>query len=404
MELADLPAGTSTGRAMAAAIEPSQLEDAFRTFSEVSAALEHSYRQLEGQVARLNDDLRRARSARLAEHRERERIGARLERLLALLPGGVLLLDADNVVRECNTAARELLGEPLAGETWSAICSRAMQRASVFGGEVPLASGRHVSVAQRALGDEPGRIVLVTDVTEAHLVRELLERSRRLSALGEMAARLAHQLRTPLAAALLYASRLAASGVDDAQRAHLAGHAVDRLKHLERLVADMLAYARGSGTGVGEVSINAVLEEVAQTLAGRLRDGGRLTIRTRAPRLVIRANREALAGAVANLAVNALDMAGATAEVLVEASEPTPGTARISVSDNGPGVPADIAERIFEPFFTTRSSGTGLGLAVVRSVALAHGGSVRLEPGGPGATFVIELPVDRGRPQGEENR
>lgn len=381
-------------RVMAAAIEQTQLADAFRTFNEVSAALEHSYRQLQGQVARLNEDLRRARAARLAEFRERERIAARLERLLALLPGGVLVLDGDNVIRESNHAARELLGEPLLGENWSAVCARAMQRASVFGGEVPLASGRHISLAQRSLDDEPGRIVLVTDVTEAHLVRDLLERSQRLSALGEMAARLAHQLRTPLTAALLYASRLAAAGVDEARRTELARRTVDRLRHLEQLVADMLAYARGSGTGFADVSIDAVLEEVAQTLAGRLREGGRLTISTRAPRLVIRANREALAGAIVNLVVNALDMGGADAEVVVESSEPRPGTARISVSDNGPGVPADIAARVFEPFFTTRACGTGLGLAVVRSVALAHGGSVRLEPVGPGATFVIELPAD----------
>jgi two-component system sensor histidine kinase FlrB len=379
---------------MSAAIDPLQLEDAFRTFSEVSGALERSYRQLEAQVARLNEDLRRARSARLSEHRERERIAGRFERLLALLPGGVLLLDADDVVTDCNQAARELLGEPLTGAGWSAICGRSMSRASVFGGEVPLASGRHVSISQRSLGDEPGRIILVTDVTEAHLVRDLLERSQRLSAMGEMAARLAHQLRTPLAAALLYASRFPAPGLDDVQRSELAARTVGRLRHLERLVADMLAYARGSGGGMADLSVNAVLEEVAQSLAGRLRQGGRLTIRTRAPRLVIRANREALVGAVVNLVVNALDVAGPTAEVLVEASTPAAGVARIRVEDNGPGVEAGIAGRIFEPFFTTRPSGTGLGLAVVRSVASAHGGSVRLEPGTGGAIFVMDLPVD----------
>jgi two-component system sensor histidine kinase FlrB len=378
---------------MAAAIEQATLEDAFRTFNEVSAALEHSYRQLESQVARLNADLRHARSARQAEHRERERIAARLERLLALLPGGVLLLDAEQVISDCNQAAADLLGEPLVGQGWSEVCARAMQRASVFGGEVPLASGRHVSIAQRTLDDEPGRIILVTDVTEAHLVRDLLERSQRLAAMGEMAARLAHQLRTPLAAALLYASRLATAGQDEAQRSELALRTVDRLRHLERLVGDMLAYARGSGGGLAEVSINAVLEDVAQTLAARLREGGRLTIRTRAPRLMVRANREALVGAIVNLVVNALETAGPGAEVTVEASEPAAGIARVSVTDNGPGVPADIAERIFEPFFTTRPAGTGLGLAVVRSVALAHGGSVSLRPGGPGATFVIDLPV-----------
>lgn len=386
---------------MSAAIDQRQLNDAFRTFSELSGSLERSYRDLEAQVARLHDELGRTRSARLAEHRERERLAARMERLLTLLPGGVLLLDGDDVVCECNAAARELLGEPLAGESWAAVCERAMQRASVFGGDVPLASGRHVSVSQRLLGDEPGRIVLVTDVTEAHLVRELMDRSQRLSALGEMAARLAHQLRTPLAAALLYASRLEAAGLDDAVRGELAGRTVGRLRHLEQLIGDMLAYARGSGTGMAELSLSVVLEDVAQTLAGRLRQGGRLTIRTRAPGLAVRGNRDALVGAVANLVVNGLDAAGARAEVVVEASAPRPGRARLTVSDNGPGVPPAVAGRVFEPFFTTRPSGTGLGLAVVRSVVAAHGGTVELAPGTSGATFVIDLPVDGRQGSGE---
>jgi two-component system sensor histidine kinase FlrB len=382
---------------MSAAIEQRQLDDAFRAFNELSTSLERSYRDLESQVARLTEELASVRRARLAEHRARERIASRLERLLALLPGGVLVLDADDIVRECNAAAREMLGSPLEGESWSAVCERAMQRASVFGGEVPLAGGRHVSLAQRSLGDEPGRIVLVTDVTEAHLVRELLERNGRLAAMGEMAARLAHQLRTPLTTALLYASRLASPSLPAEQREPLAARTVDRLRHLEHQVADMLAYARGGSGGFVPLSVDAVLEDVAQTLAGRLKAGGRLTLRTRAPGLTVLGNRDALAGAVANLVVNALDAAGTGAEVLVEASRPEPGLARITVADNGPGVPEALRDRIFEPFFTTRPAGTGLGLAVVQSVASAHGGRARLEPGGRGATFVIEIPTGERR-------
>jgi signal transduction histidine kinase len=78
---------------------------------------------------------------------------------------------------------------------------------------------------------------------------------------------------------------------------------------------------------------------------------------------------------------------------VVEASEPRPGIGCIRVSDNGPGVPASLRSRIFEPFFTTRPGGTGLGLAVVSSVVQAHGGQVRLEEEGPGATFTLELPA-----------
>jgi two-component system sensor histidine kinase FlrB len=384
---------------MAAAVDQRSLNDAFRAFNELSSSLESSYRDLELQVARLNEELGRARRARLDEFRARERIAGRLERLLEALPGGVVLLDATDTVVECNPAAVELLGDPLVGQRWSDVCARAMQRASVFGGDVPLASGRHVSLSHRELGTEHGRIVLVTDVTEAHLVRELLARSQRLSAIGEMAARLAHQIRTPLAAALLYASQLAAPGAEAGRTRDLSERVVQRLRHLEQLVGDMLAYARGAGAGTTEMSVNALLEEAAQCLAGRLRHGGRLTIRTRAPGLRLRGNREALVGAIVNLVVNALDVVGERAEVVVEASEPAPGVARITVEDNGPGVPAAIAGRIFEPFFTTRTGGTGLGLAVVRSVAHAHGGDVRLVADAAGGCFVMDLPVAGHGPQ-----
>jgi two-component system sensor histidine kinase HydH len=70
------------------------------------------------------------------------------------------------------------------------------------------------------------------------------------------------------------------------------------------------------------------------------------------------------------------------------------GRAQIVVSDNGPGVPAQIRERIFEPFFTTRARGNGIGLSIVKSVVEAHGGSVQLADSTRGATFVIELPED----------
>ncbi|TAK54340.1 MAG: PAS domain-containing protein [Gammaproteobacteria bacterium] len=369
---------------MVAVAEARELTAAFSSFTEVSSALQRSYAELEGQVSLLRAELERSRHARA-------RLAGRFGQLLEALPAGVLLLDGSEVIRECNQIALELLGAPLCGQAWEQVRARALSGGSVFGGDVALPGGRHVSVSQRALDDGEGRIILVTDVTESHLVHELLGRNQRLSAMGEMAARLAHQLRTPLAAALLGASQLAGAG--DERVRTLAQRTTARLHELERLIADMLGFAAGGGGPPVEVLVSAVLEDVVQSLAGRLRLGGQLTIRTRAPQLQIRASRAALAGAIGNLVVNALDVAGPVASVVVEASEPRPGIGCIRVSDNGPGVPASLRSRIFEPFFTTRPGGTGLGLAVVSSVVQAHGGQVRLEAEGPGATFTLELPA-----------
>jgi two-component system sensor histidine kinase FlrB len=290
---------------MALAIDRTELHAAFETFTEVSTALEASYRGLEREVQRLYGELARARTERARHDAERELLAQRQAELL-----------------------------------------------------------------------------------------DLLARQKRLSTLGEMAARLAHDVRTPLAAALLYASRLGGEQpVDEAARRELAAKLVARLKHLDGLVGDMLAFARGAGPMLVRCDVGALLESVAQSLVARLDARARLTIRTHAPGLAVRGNPEALVGAILNLANNAFDAAGPTAHVEIEAAL-VAQRAEIRVRDNGPGIPPELAERVFEPFFTTKSGGTGLGLAAVRVVAQAHGGAIELEHAGPGACFCLRLAAD----------
>jgi signal transduction histidine kinase len=109
---------------------------------------------------------------------------------------------------------------------------------------------------------------------------------------------------------------------------------------------------------------------------------------------MVRANAPSLVSAVLNLATNALQAATAPLNLELLARRSATGRAQIVVSDNGPGVPAQIRERIFEPFFTTRARGNGIGLSIVKSVVEAHGGSVCLADAARGATFVIELPAE----------
>jgi two-component system sensor histidine kinase FlrB len=361
------------------ASERRTLTDAFSTFSRVSAQLETSYRDLERQIAALTTELGEARRTQ--------------SELIDALPGGVVVLGADGRIRECNPAARELLGDALIGERWESVATRVLQSASRLGGEYALPSGRRVTVAERALTATGGRVVLVSDITETSLVRELVERNKRLSSMGEMAAVLAHQVRTPLAAALLYASQVARKSLPGDERAKFADKLIARLDDMEHLVADMLAFTRGGGRTAEELSVSALIEQVAQCLEPRLARRARLTIRTLAPDLRLTGNAQAIAGALLNLANNALDAVGDGLELLIEARR-NGDMAEIRVRDNGPGVAPELQAKIFEPFFTTRSRGTGLGLAVVKAVAEAHGGSVQLErDAAAGACFMLKLPA-----------
>jgi two-component system sensor histidine kinase FlrB len=275
--------------------------------------------------------------------------------------------------------------------------ARAAVNSGAIGEHSELRSGRFVNVSRRDLR-HGGEVVLLTDVTEAHLMNVFLTRQQRLVTMGELAAGLAHQIRTPLAAALLYASQMSIPGRSAEDLTRCSEKAVGSLKQLDKLVNDMLAFAHG-GASRELVSVSALLEQVAQWLRPALRQGVRLTIRTEAPGLTVRANAPSLVSAVLNLATNALQSAGAELDLELLARRAAGGRAQIVVSDNGPGVPARIRERIFEPFFTTRSRGNGIGLSIVKSVVEAHAGSVQLAdsgrgPAGRGATFIIDLPVE----------
>jgi two-component system sensor histidine kinase FlrB len=234
-------------------------------------------------------------------------------------------------------------------------------------------------------------------------MKSSMERHQRLAAMGEMAASLAHQLRTPLSAALLYTANLGNEGLSSEARTRFASKATDQLRRLERLIHDVLLFARGAEIGKEEIPIDELVGDSVLTVEAVFRERG-IALRPIASGqpcgvsggLVTMGARKSLASALVSLLENALHVSPehGSVEISIEASA---GSARIAVLDQGPGVPAELSARVFEPFFTTRAQGTGLGLAIAQGVAKAHGGNIEVlpRPGG-GAVFVLVLPA-RGR-------
>lgn len=370
-----------------------ELERAFSTFSAASRDLEASYAILERRVEKLTGALGEANREGRRQRREKTRLARRLDLLLDALPGAVLLLDASGCVREANPAATELFGDELPGQAWSDIsdrCVRTMNRS----GEFVTRDGRRLALARRSLRPESGQILLFTDVTEGRAVDDLMERHQRLSTMGEMAAALAHQIRTPLSSALLYASSACAPRLTDSTRRNLAERVVARLHDLERLVTDMLHFARGGTPTDDGIAADALMEAVRESVAPQLRSGQRVESDLDDSLPPFCGNEQALAGAIANLVTNGIEAAGDRAVVRIRGCVREPGSIDLIVSDNGPGVTQGLEEKIFDPFFTTRANGTGLGLAVVRSVARSHQGDAWVERHADGRTdFVIRLPA-----------
>lgn len=369
-----------------------ELQRAFAMFNQVSAELTQAYEALQGRVASLTEELAVANGELRRQYQEKEALSERLSSLLDALPAGVVLLDAGAIVAAVNPAAITLFGADIVGRHWGDV-ARDHLEPTLTVGEWLCGSGR-VSIAESALPSAGGKILLVHDVTAAHQMKTELERNQRLAAMGEMAASLAHQLRTPLAAALLYTSNLGQAGVADEMRARFADKATGQLRRLERLIQDVLLFARGESMGRDVIVAGDLLAEAAQTVEPLMREHGlEFELVDACAGAVLVGSRKALFGALVSLLENAMQATAAGGKICLSGNRRGDLLA-IGVRDSGQGIPLESQARIFEPFFTTKGQGTGLGLAIAQGVARAHGGTIELvsEPGA-GAEFVLTLPV-----------
>ncbi|SHK38287.1 PAS/PAC sensor signal transduction histidine kinase [Marinobacter antarcticus] len=370
---------------------------ALEMFNQMSRQITDSYRTLESRVNQLSGELSQESLQRQQELEEKEQLADRLSTLLKALPAGVVVLDSQGVVSQSNPAAIVLLGEPLDGERWVDVIGRCFSPRRDDGHEVSLKDGRRVSIEIRTMDNQPGQLILLTDLTETRHLQSQLAHAQRLSAMGKMVASLAHQIRTPLSAAILYGGHLTQDDLDEEMRQRCATRLMSRLTHLEQQVRDMLIFARGETRLAEELFAATLVSALESALEGiKPAAGSDVMLKSDVPadcRLMC--NRDALVGACTNLVNNSLE-AGATAVAVQVASEA--GELLIRVLDNGPGFGKAEASRLAEAFYTTKSHGTGLGLAVVQAVVKAHQGQFSIEsPEQGGAVATLRLPLLRNK-------
>ena len=360
--------------------------------SEAESALRQGYRELSGHVAKLSSELEAARLARRKENRERENLLDRFATMLDALPGGVIILDSTDSITEANPQARALLGEPLEGQSWATIEERGRFNPQ---GSFEI-RGRRLNISTCPLPGGEETIVLVSDITAQHTLQRELGRKTRLSSLGEMAARLAHQIRTPLSSTVLYVDQLS-KDIDPVKRDRICTALKAQLSQTESLITSMLGFVRGGSLLCLEpTNVRTVVEEALSSCDGILEaSGAEITTNKINPGLTILAAPTELSSVIANVIQNAIQVCEAKPAIEVWAGAINQHMMLIRVSDNGPGISSDVIDQVFDPFFTTRAAGTGLGLAVLASVVQRHGGTVHAanrESGG--AQFTILLPVE----------
>ena len=227
--------------------------------------------------------------------------------------------------------------------------------------------------------------------------RDIIERTGRLSALGTLAAGIAHEVRNPLVSIQTF-FQLAPQRIHDEEFfTTFLNLTAGEVQRISNLITELLTFARSSTHAVSDVDVNELIERTTLLLEPEARKHRVTLTRTLAESLPnIRADADQIKQVVINLVLNAIQATAVGGSVVVQTRQRrhTDGLfCEIEVRDSGAGIPSQIIDEIFNPFFTTKDSGTGLGLSIAHQIAAEHGGfiSVRSEEG-RGSSFCVNLP------------
>ncbi|MBA53311.1 sensor histidine kinase [Ketobacter sp.] len=385
-----------------------RLQTTFSAFSNISNQLTESYLDLEKRVDELQQELVYADKALTQELSAKQVLSERVELIVNIMPVAVILLDGRGVIVQANAIAESLFERPLLGERWITIINECFAPNPTDGHEIALKNGKLVSLATQSMKHEPGQIIALNDQTETRSLQNKLNHHRKLSEMGRMTASLAHQIRTPLSTAILYADHLASESLTEERRLRYADKLKSRLMQLEQQVRDMLIFSKGG------VVLNAILPvfQLVSVFQAQVEDyvkSGRASVAfdDDIPAGSVRCNPELLSSVFSNLIDNAIEACegeGIAPHIHVSTTESKGGLITFLISDNGPGIPEHAIHQIQEPFFTTKSTGTGLGLAVVKAVVESHGGQFSMSSNSitGGALACLALPQIQGGMDSEE--
>lgn len=270
--------------------------------------------------------------------------------------------------------------------------------------------GYTLSLVRNEDGGAVGAAMFFKDLTH---VEQLEERERlrdRLAAVGEMAAVMAHEIKNPLAGIEVLAGLLRRKVLDNAEAQALVRDIINEAKMANAIVQEVLAFVRPVRLQVDRTSLNEALASALALADGKAQRGGiRVDVVVPADLPPLGADQHQLTQVFCNLLINAYEALEGRGRVEIGArlahtaadgallpdGHQAVATVVVDVSDDGPGMPPEIAEKIFNPFFTTKAQGSGLGLAIVRKIVDAHEGRIDMTTqDGRGTRFKVTLPVE----------
>jgi two-component system, sensor histidine kinase FlrB len=367
-------------------LDLSRLKSAFDQSNRLTRSLNNSIHQISQSVHRLSASSPTSPASMMLSN-------VNGQELIDAIPGAILILDPQGNIANANVAAIHLIGEPLLNQSWRQVLSRVFLD-ELDQGELKTRDGRQFSISTQPLGFHPGQMLLLGEVTATRNLQKAAQQNLHLVSMGKMMASLAHQIRTPLASTMLYLSQLVKGESNTTNNKKFSEKALSRVRHIESLINDMLVFAHGGQFKTSRFSIRSLLDELRDQLAAELDSKkARLIISRDIPDVELHGNRQALLGVFANLCINGIQATDGPAVIIINARINRFGQLSLLLRDNGQGFDMSERKHIFDPFYSTKETGSGLGLAVVKSVIESHQGHVAVASRpGSGTRFKLFLP------------
>jgi PAS domain S-box-containing protein len=323
------------------------------------------------------------------------------ENILQSVPSGVLSFDEEMRVTKINLAAERILevkGEMIIGRHHTEVLNKPItdlirERKIIERGEIRYVtpSGKKIwlGLTLSPLKDREertiGQILVFTDLTQLKALESQMELRARLSSLGEISAGIAHELRNPMGVIAGY-TKLLSKKADESLKTTVDAIAKE-IEVMNRIISDFLSFAKPVELTISDIDLKQIIENCFGTLTD-----GREDVTTHidiSGLSIVKGDEVLLRQAFTNLIQNAIEAMPTGGQLTISSS--IDDFFEVSISDTGPGITGDIADKIFRPFFTTKG-GIGLGLAIVQKVIVSHGGTITVDSGGEGTTFRIRLP------------
>lgn len=235
--------------------------------------------------------------------------------------------------------------------------------------------------------------------SELEKSREHLMQAEKMALVGKLAAGMAHSIRNPFTSVKMRLFSLDRSlELSETQKEDFQVIS-DEIRHIDKIVQNFLEFSRPPKLVMQRISLSAVVDLVIQLLSYRLKSyDTNVRIMRKKSLPEIEADPEQLKEVLVNLLVNACEAMGRGGEIVIEErTVDTPGKEReviVRISDNGPGIPANLIDKVLQPFFTTKDEGTGLGLSIAARIIEEHRGRLEItSTEGRGTTFAIRLPL-----------